>query len=117
MDQKSGLCNQTNQSSQSNDIYGIMPYVAPEILIGKPYTKAADIYSFGMIMWELMTGRRPFWDQNHDTNLIIEICDGFRPPIVTNAPEGYIELKVKEATKNPPVTVDELVDFIKKQRI
>ncbi|POG63811.1 hypothetical protein GLOIN_2v1682625, partial [Rhizophagus irregularis DAOM 181602=DAOM 197198] len=45
-----------------------------------------------MIMWELMTGRRPFWDQNHDTELIIEICDGLRPPIVTNAPEGYIEL-------------------------
>ena len=45
-----------------------------------------------MIMWELMTGRRPFWDRNHNTELIIEICDGLRPPIVTNAPEGYIEL-------------------------
>ncbi|PKY21839.1 hypothetical protein RhiirB3_435559 [Rhizophagus irregularis] len=43
-------------------------------------------------MWELMTGRRPFWDKSHDTDLIIEICDGLRPPIVTNAPEGYIEL-------------------------
>src|SRR4051794_13618449 len=45
-----------------------------------------------MIMWELMTGRRPFWDQNHNSALIIEICDGFRPPIVTNAPKDYIEL-------------------------
>ncbi|POG63954.1 hypothetical protein GLOIN_2v1680361 [Rhizophagus irregularis DAOM 181602=DAOM 197198] len=48
-----------------------------------------------MIMWELMTGRRPFWDKNHDAELIIEICDGVRPPIVTNAPEGYVEL-IKE---------------------
>ena len=48
-----------------------------------------------MIMWELMTGRRPFWDQNHDTDLIIKICDGLRPPIITNAPEGYIELMQK----------------------
>uniref|UniRef100_U9U5B4 Serine-threonine/tyrosine-protein kinase catalytic domain-containing protein n=1 Tax=Rhizophagus irregularis (strain DAOM 181602 / DAOM 197198 / MUCL 43194) TaxID=747089 RepID=U9U5B4_RHIID len=39
-----------------------------------------------------MTGRRPFWDKNHDAELIIEICDGVRPPIVTNVPEGYIEL-------------------------
>ena len=45
-----------------------------------------------MIMWEVMTGRRPFWDRNHDAELIIDICDGLRPPIVTNAPDGYIEL-------------------------
>ncbi|GBC24703.2 kinase-like domain-containing protein [Rhizophagus irregularis DAOM 181602=DAOM 197198] len=38
---------------------------------------------------------RPFWDRSHDTELIIEICDGLRPPIVTNAPEGYIELMQK----------------------
>ncbi|CAI2189056.1 15412_t:CDS:2, partial [Funneliformis geosporum] len=37
--------------------------------------------------------RRPFWDRAHDTELIIDICDGSRPPtgdIV--APEGYIEI-------------------------
>ena len=45
-----------------------------------------------MIMWEFMTGRRPFWNRIHDTGLIIEICDGLRPPIVTNAPKGYIKL-------------------------
>jgi serine/threonine protein kinase len=82
----------TGSSDNDNEVYGIIPYVAPEVLQGHKYTKASDIYSFGMIMWELMTGRRPFWDKNHDTDLIIEICDGLRPPIVTNAPEGYIEL-------------------------
>ncbi|POG81462.1 kinase-like domain-containing protein, partial [Rhizophagus irregularis DAOM 181602=DAOM 197198] len=66
--------------------------MAPEIFRGRKYTKASDIYSFGMIMWELMTGRRPFWNRSHDTELIINICDGLRPPIVTNAPNGYIEL-------------------------
>ncbi|UZO05176.1 uncharacterized protein OCT59_025536 [Rhizophagus irregularis] len=78
--------------SDYNEIYGIIPYMDPEIIQGKKYTKASDVYSFGMIMWELMTGRRPFWDRYHNTELIIQICDGLRPPIVTNAPEGYIEL-------------------------
>ena len=36
-----------------------------------------------------ITSLRPV---NHDTDLIIEICDGHRPPIVNDAPEGYIEL-------------------------
>ncbi len=82
-----------NKSSTiPTEIYGVIPYVAPEIFQGKKYTMASDIYSFGMIMWEFMTGRRPFWDKVHDMELIIEICDGLRPPIVINAPEGYIKL-------------------------
>ncbi|GBB98854.1 hypothetical protein RclHR1_03340015 [Rhizophagus clarus] len=79
-------------NNDDNEIYGIIPYVAPEVLQGKKYSRASDIYSYGMIMWEVMVGRRPFWDRKHDTELIIEICDGLRPPIITNAPEGYIDL-------------------------
>jgi hypothetical protein len=66
-------------------------------------------------MWELMTGRKPFWDRNHDTDLIIEICDGLRPPIITNAPEGYIELMQKcwhpDSSKRPTAN-DLLENFI-----
>ncbi|PKC62350.1 hypothetical protein RhiirA1_522128 [Rhizophagus irregularis] len=55
-----------------------------------------------MIMWELMVGRRPFWDKNHNTELIIEICDGLRPPIVPDTPaEGYIDL-MKECWHSDP---------------
>src|SRR6185436_3012703 len=90
-----GLSKSATESDNDNEIYGIIPYVAPEMLQGQKYIKASDIYGFGMIMWELMTGRRPFWDQSHDTDLIIKICDGLRPPIVTYAPKGYIELMQK----------------------
>src|SRR6266542_2280720 len=79
-------------ANDDNKIYGVISYIAPEILQRKEYTIALDIYGFGMIMWELMTGRMPFWNKIQDTELIIEICDGLRPPIVTNAPENYIEL-------------------------
>src|ERR1043165_1788825 len=84
-----------------NEIYGIIPYVAPEIFQGQKYTKASDVYSFSMIMWELITGRRPFWNENHDTDLIIRICDGLRPPIINNAPEGYVELMQECWHSNP----------------
>src|SRR5688572_25088350 len=88
-----GLSKSAIESLDDNEKYGIIPYMAPEIFQGQKCTKASDIYSFGMIMWELMMGRRPFWDRVHDTGLIIEICDGFRPPIGDiNAPDGYIKL-------------------------
>ncbi|GBC02877.1 hypothetical protein RclHR1_04880002 [Rhizophagus clarus] len=87
--------------SDSDEIFGVIPYMSPEVFLGQKFVKASDIYSFSMIMWELMTGRRPFWDRNHDADLVIEICNGLRPPIVTNAPEGYIEL-MKECWHNDP---------------
>src|SRR5687768_9109520 len=34
------------------NVYGVLPFVAPEVLRDKPYTLASDIYSFSMIMWE-----------------------------------------------------------------
>ena len=82
----------STMEEDDGEIYGIVPYIAPEIFKGQKYTTASDIYSIGMIMWELMTGRRPFWNHEHDAELIIKICDGLHPPIDTNAPEGYIEL-------------------------
>ncbi|POG72574.1 kinase-like domain-containing protein [Rhizophagus irregularis DAOM 181602=DAOM 197198] len=74
-------------------IYGVMPYVAPEVLRGKPYTRAADIYSFGMIMYVIATGRQPYTDCAHDEVLAFSICDGIRPEINEKiAPKCYIDL-------------------------
>ncbi|CAB4421461.1 unnamed protein product [Rhizophagus irregularis] len=96
-----GRSNSATESGDDNENYGIVPYMAPEIFQRQKYDKASDIYSLGMVMWELMTSRRPFWDRSHDTDLIIDICDGLRPPIVTNAPEGYIELMEECWHSNP----------------
>src|ERR1044072_6197167 len=50
--------------------YGVVPFVAPEIFNGNIPTKASDIYSFGMIMWMLSAGVRPYYDRPHDKQLI-----------------------------------------------
>src|SRR3954454_17149534 len=46
-----GLCQPTS-SFKKDDIYGVIPFMAPEVLRGKPYTLTSDVYSFSIIMWE-----------------------------------------------------------------
>ena len=92
-----GLCKpvESFQSFKQNEIYGVLPFVAPEILRGKPYTLASDIYSFSMIMWEFTSGVPPFDDREHGLQLALNICRGERPKIIENTPQCYIELMEK----------------------
>ncbi|CAB5355735.1 unnamed protein product [Rhizophagus irregularis] len=67
-----GLCGEVDNIDEEK-IYGVMPYVAPEVLRGNLYTQAADIYSFGMVMYFIATGRQPFADRAHDEFLALDI--------------------------------------------
>src|SRR3989440_11437664 len=96
-----GLCGEVG-NIDATKIYGVMPYVAPEVLRGKPYTQAADIYSFGMVMYFVATGRQPFSDCAHDQDLALSICNGNRPEITEkDAPKCYIDLMKKCWDPNP----------------
>ncbi|GES99813.1 kinase-like domain-containing protein [Rhizophagus clarus] len=53
-----------------NGIFGILPYVAPEILRGQNSTKSSDIYSFGIIMYEVISGLPPYHDQMKIENIL-----------------------------------------------
>src|ERR1051325_10300160 len=84
-----GLCKPIDyfKNKANNDIYGVLPYVAPEVLRGQPYTPASDIYSFAMIMWELTSKVPPFNDRAHDFQLSLDICKGERPEIIEGTPQ------------------------------
>ncbi|RHZ86092.1 hypothetical protein Glove_54g103 [Diversispora epigaea] len=73
-----GSCSLENDSilksnNKSNKIYGSIPYIPPEVLRGNTFTKKGDIYSFGGVMYKMVTGKQPFYDRAHDTRLIIDI--------------------------------------------
>ncbi|MCE8163202.1 MAG: protein kinase [Candidatus Moeniiplasma glomeromycotorum] len=74
-----GLSRPINEEIKEGEIYGLIPYMAPEVLRNKPYTQKSDIYSLGMIMYEIITGLPPFVEQTYDTNLALQICQGIRP--------------------------------------
>ena len=53
-----GFCGPADKPLSS--IYGNLPYIAPEAIAKKEYTKASDIYSVCMLMWEISFGQPPF---------------------------------------------------------
>jgi serine/threonine protein kinase len=61
-----GLSRPVKSFLKEYDIYGVMSFMAPEVLRGKSYTLASDIYSFSMIMWEFTSGVPPYNNRAHD---------------------------------------------------
>src|SRR5215213_1376329 len=87
-----GLCGPVDDKS-SGKIYGITPYIAPEVFRGKKITKESDIYSIGMLMWEIFAGHPPFDDRAHDGNLILNIViNVMRPPLLPNMPDDCAQI-------------------------
>ncbi|CAB4429303.1 unnamed protein product [Rhizophagus irregularis] len=110
-----GLCKPADYNTweiPKNSIYGVLPYIAPEILRGQSYTKAADIYSFGIIMYEIISGLPPYYDLSHDNNLAIKICQGLRPRFDTGVSQSIIHLikRCLDANSSIRPTAIEIID-------
>ena len=99
---------------EPSSIVGVLPYIAPEVLNGKPYTQKSDIYSFGILMSVISTGQQPFNDKAHGHGLMLKICEGLRPAFSNNTPKIYIELAYKcmDADPDNRPTAEEILKII-----
>src|SRR6202008_4529533 len=102
-----GFCGPIDKPLKS--IYGNLPYIAPEVIVGKEYTFASDIYSIGMLMWEISSGQPPFINYKRDYDLAMNIINGIRPKIVSEIPLEYKELMQQcwdaDSKKRPDIKI------------
>ncbi|PKY46974.1 kinase-like protein [Rhizophagus irregularis] len=88
-----GFCGPADRSSKS--IYGNLPYIAPEVIVGREYIFASDIYSIAMLMWEISSGKPPFVNIEHENDIVMNIINGIRPKIVPGTPLEYKNLMIQ----------------------
>ncbi|XP_037329983.2 ephrin type-A receptor 7 isoform X3 [Pungitius pungitius] len=83
----------------------VVLWTAPEAIQYHRFSSASDVWSFGIVMWEVMSyGERPYWDMGNQ-DVIKAIEDGFRLPAPVNCPPHLHQLMLdcwqKERTERP----------------
>lgn len=63
-----GIARALDQGDREADeiVLGSLPYAAPEALRGMPASERSDLYSLGIVLFEMVTGRRPFEAPTND---------------------------------------------------
>ena len=84
-------------SSNASKMLGLIPYMDPKFLRQRTnykFSKKSDVYSVGVLMWQISSGHRPFFADNadYDIGLILEIIDGRREKIINETPDKYSDL-------------------------
>ncbi|XP_054266069.1 ephrin type-B receptor 1-B-like isoform X3 [Macrosteles quadrilineatus] len=93
-------------------------WTAPEAIAFRKFTSASDVWSFGIVCWEVMSyGERPYWNWSNQ-DVIKSIEKGYRLPAPMDCPEAIYQLMLdswqKERTHRPSFasivkTLDKLI--------
>ncbi len=84
-------------------VLGSVSYFAPEQAQGRPATAESDIYSSGIVLYEMLTGRLPFVADNPLATAMQQITQPPAPPraLVPALPPGVDAVVLKALAKNP----------------
>jgi serine/threonine protein kinase len=98
--------------TQEGALVGTMAYLAPEIILGQPATERSDLYSFGVLLYELVTGRPPF-DGDTPTAILSQHLhapvappNAFNDAVPPDLDALIIELLSKKPEKRPASAAD-----------
>lgn len=87
-----------NSDPSSDELYnmsgetGSLRYMAPEVAEANPYNHKADVYSFGMILWELNAGKKPFQGLSRELFYERVVHGGERPSMNKKWPPELCKL-------------------------
>ncbi|XP_050804974.1 mitogen-activated protein kinase kinase kinase 4 isoform X3 [Gopherus flavomarginatus] len=84
--------NTQTMPGEVNSTLGTAAYMAPEVITrakGEGHGRAADIWSLGCVVIEMVTGKRPWHEYEHNFQIMYKVGMGHKPPIPERvSPEG-----------------------------
>ncbi|XP_061785836.1 mitogen-activated protein kinase kinase kinase 7 isoform X1 [Nerophis lumbriciformis] len=81
---------------------GSAAWMAPEVFEGNNYSEKCDVFSWGIILWEVITRRKPFDEIGGPAFRIMwAVHNGTRPPLITNLPKPIESLMTRCWSKDP----------------
>ncbi len=82
---------------------GSVHYISPEQAKGEPTDEKADIYSIGVLLYEMLTGKLPFEADSAVSVALMQVNKNAVPPrkINPNIPVGFEQITMKAMQKNP----------------
>ena len=99
--------------TQMGMVYGTPEYMPPEQALGQEVDTRADLYALGVILWEMLAGRRPFDDESKVKLLTLHITAPVPPlPPEAHAPPELEALVRKLLAKEASERVQEVREVI-----
>nr|XP_033931671.1 mitogen-activated protein kinase kinase kinase 7 isoform X1 [Pseudochaenichthys georgianus]XP_033931672.1 mitogen-activated protein kinase kinase kinase 7 isoform X1 [Pseudochaenichthys georgianus] len=81
---------------------GSAAWMAPEVFEGSNYSEKCDVFSWGIILWEVITRRKPFDEIGGPAFRIMwAVHNGTRPPLIKNVPKPLESLMTRCWSKDP----------------
>ncbi|EDO37575.1 predicted protein, partial [Nematostella vectensis] len=96
-----GTCKEFNEKSAKMTFAGTVAWMAPEVIRNEPCSEKVDVWSFGVLLWELLTGELPY--KGVDSSAIIwgVGSNNLQLPVPSTCPEG-IQLLMKLCWNSKP---------------
>lgn len=113
-----GIAKAANSNTVTSTAIGSVHYISPEQAKGRFCDEKSDIYSLGITMYEMVTGKVPFDHENGVTIALMHLQNEIEPPsdFVEGIPDSLEKIILKCTMKKPEEryqTADELIEDLK----